>query len=36
MSTVTGFGCVRRSSFFLGVMIALAAITFVVPSSATA
>ena len=36
MSTVTGFGCVRRSSLFWGVMVALAAITVVVPGSATA
>jgi len=36
MSTVTGFRCMQKSSLFLGVMVALAAVTFVVPGSATA
>lgn len=36
MNTFTGFRCVQRSSLFLGVMAALAAITFFVPASATA
>ncbi len=36
MSTVTGFKCVQSSSLSLGVMVALAAISFVVPGSATA
>ncbi len=33
MSTATGFKCVQKSSIFLGMMVALAATTFVVPGS---
>ncbi len=36
MSTVTAFKCLQKSSLFLGAMAALAAIPFVVPSSASA